>query len=546
MTYNKQYFDKCHKDLKGTSYHTAHGISAETCARFNIGFDGSYNTFDRSTYPPTPTSWEALIIPTAGEAGHIAINTAENASTENSKRRTGSREPFNIDAISNAGRPVFVTDDIIDALSIIEAGGEAIALESAGQDQKQREAMLNSFKGRETAHPLILTLGHYAEAEELAEELGEKLDSLYIKHYTADLTGDFLTISNALQGAPEELKQAIAQAEALEDQHAQEEREAYLMQSAYNHIDEFLDGISTSADTPAISTGFKKLDTVLDGGLYEGLYICGAVTSLGKTTLIMQIADQIADTARDVLIFSLEMSRAELMSKSISRYTLLEVKETGGDMRNAKTARGITAGARYKNYSDKERAIINTAVNRYRDIAQHIFIHEGVGDMTTDYIRAVIKDHKRYTGNTPVVIVDYVQILAPHDYRATDKQNTDRNITELKRISRDFKTPVIGVSSFNRDNYGGAVNYRAFKESGAIEYGSDVLIGLQLQGADGKAFDSDKAIKKNPRAIELVILKNRQGQIGERVSFNYYPLFNYFEEISTAQEEPAPEVKRVI
>ena len=128
-------------------------------------------------------------------------------------------------------------------------------------------------------------------------------------------------------------------------------------------------------------------------------------------------------------------------------------------------------------------------------------------------------------------MVDYLQILAPEDVRATDKQNTDKAVLELKRISRDFKIPVFAVSSFNRENYKTAVSYASFKESGAIEYSSDVLIGLQLKGAGEKGFDADTAKTKNPREIELVILKNRNGETGKRTELKYYPMFNYFEEI---------------
>ena len=104
---------------------------------------------------------------------------------------------------------------------------------------------------------------------------------------------------------------------------------------------------------------------------------------------------------------------------------------------------------------------------------------------------------------------------------------------ELKRISRDFKTPVIGISSFNRDNYNNAVSMQAFKESGAIEYSSDILIGLQLKGAGQNGFDATEAKSKNPREIELVILKNRNGKTGEKVPFQFYPMFNYFVENDT-------------
>ena len=103
---------------------------------------------------------------------------------------------------------------------------------------------------------------------------------------------------------------------------------------------------------------------------------------------------------------------------------------------------------------------------------------------------------------------------------------------ELKRISRGFKTPVIGISSFNRDNYNNAVSMQAFKESGAIEYSSDILIRLQLKGAGDKDFDPTEAKKKNPREIELVILKNRNGQTGTKIPLEFYPLFNYFTEMN--------------
>jgi replicative DNA helicase len=166
----------------------------------------------------------------------------------------------------------------------------------------------------------------------------------------------------------------------------------------------------------------------------------------------------------------------------------------------------------------------------YSKYAQNIYISEGIGDIGVEQVRQTVKKHILFTGRTPVVIIDYLQILAPYSERATDKQNTDKAVMELKRISRDYKTPVICISSFNRANYKEAVTMEAFKESGAIEYSSDVLIGLQLKGAGEKNFDANEAKRKDPREIELVILKNRNGRTGGKIIFNYYPLFNYFRE----------------
>ena len=90
--------------------------------------------------------------------------------------------------------------------------------------------------------------------------------------------------------------------------------------------------------------------------------------------------------------------------------------------------------------------------------------------------------------------------------------------------------PVAAISSFNRQGYKEAVTMESFKESGAIEYSSDVLIGLQAKGAGKKDFDVNAAKRKDPREIELVILKNRNGRTGDTIAYEYYPLFNYFKE----------------
>ena len=321
-----------------------------------------------------------------------------------------------------------------------------------------------------------------------------------------------------------------AQAEALEAAAAQDPEEEYKKNAASYHLQEFINGIADSVNTPYTSTGFRTLDQVLDGGLYEGLYFIGALPSLGKTTLVTQIADNIAQGGKDVLIFSLEMARAEIMAKSISRHTLLNCQERKIETSHAKTVRGITDGSRYGLYSQAEKDIITKSIKDYSQYAEHIFINEGVGDIGVKEIREAIKNHISFTGETPIVIVDYIQILAPQDVRASDKQNTDKAVLELKRISRDYKTPVIGISSLNRENYNEKISMRAFKESGAIEYGSDVLIGLQLRGAGDKGFDVEKNMKENPRQIELKILKNRNGRRGDIVNFQYYTLFNYFKE----------------
>lgn len=518
------FFLQAHKAIEQTDYWKRRGLSKETVDRFKLGYVAEWR---HPKAPKAPTS-PRLIIPTS-TGSYLARDTREQIPEEQrayNKSKVGSIQLFNKKALQTATKPIFIVEGELDALSIIEVGGEAVAL---GTTTKSK-ALIELLKAQAPAQALIIALDNDEAGQRASRELIEGLQGLNIPCYSFNPCGEYKDANEALQRDREALTIAVEEAEHLQDEEAQAQREAYLKNSTANYLQSFINGIADSVDTPYIPTGFKKLDSVLDGGLYEGLYIVGAISSLGKTTIITQIADQIAQAGTDVLIFSLEMARAEIMAKSISRHTLQSVLATGGDIRNAKTARGITTGKRYIDYSQTERDLINSSILEYSKYAQNIYISEGVGDIGAEQIRETVKKHILFTGKTPVVIIDYLQILAPYSERATDKQNTDKAVMELKRISRDYKTPVIGISSFNRANYKEAVTMEAFKESGAIEYSSDILIGLQLKGAGKKDFDANEAKRKDPREIELVILKNRNGRTGDSLSFNFYPLFNYFEE----------------
>jgi len=82
-------------------------------------------------------------------------------------------------------------------------------------------------------------------------------------------------------------------------------------------------------------------------------------------------------------------------------------------------------------------------------------------------------------------------------------------------MGRDFEIPIIAISSFNRENYTASVNKSAFKESWAVEYSADVLMGLRLAGMDEvaraeigeKQSKIDELKARDPRKVELIILK---------------------------------------
>jgi replicative DNA helicase len=158
-----------------------------------------------------------------------------------------------------------------------------------------------------------------------------------------------------------------------------------------------------------------------------------------------------------------------------------------------------------------------------------MYIVEGVGNVGVQEIKEIVAEHISITKKKPIVFIDYLQILEPPNDKASDKQNTDKNILELKRMARDKKITIFIVSSLNRGNYRSEACMEGFKESGAIEYGCDVLIGMQFSRQGEEGFNLDEESKKMPRDIELRILKNRNGAKGGKVATAYYPAYNYFD-----------------
>lgn len=522
----KDYIESCKAAASKTDYFKSRGFSDEDVERFSLGYDEAKSV---------------IVIPYDQTGSYYITRSVQGKEFRKPKSDEAGVEPVYNRAALYSGLPCFVCESPIDAISLIIAGGGkcgAIALGGTGSSK-----LIDQVKAKEPTATLILSFDNDDAGKKATTTAAEDLKALNIPYIIAsyDLEayeGDKKDANDLLRANKSQLEadvlNNIEELERIANAEKAALLEAHNAQSSAERLKDFLNGIQAGANTSYTPTGFSELDKELDGGFYPGLYILGAISSLGKTTLLLQIADQIADSGKDILYFSLEMAANELISKSISRHTF---KLCNGAKNNAKTARGITTASRYANYSQAEKDLINQAIEAYSEYADHLYIYEGVGDIGVEQIKEKVIEHITLTGNTPLVFIDYLQILAPYDLRASDKQNTDKAVLELKRLSRDYKTTVIGISSFNRDNYSTEVNMAAFKESGAIEYGSDVLIALQPQGMKPgytatEQKDNAALVKKckasEERSVEAVILKNRNGRTGGKVGFSYNSLFNSF------------------
>src|SRR5574344_897148 len=149
-TENKTYknlFEKWHKNIIKTQYPQSRGLSEKTINRFNLGYCDDFQS--------NGDTWKALIIPTGSES-YCVRNTDPTADKRKRYTKRGSYTVFNENALYNSEKPVYIVEGEIDAMSIVEGDGEALALSSTS---KANEFIDIVKKNRQRiVQPLIIAL----------------------------------------------------------------------------------------------------------------------------------------------------------------------------------------------------------------------------------------------------------------------------------------------------------------------------------------------------------------------------------------------------
>lgn len=506
------YFKECHKRLPAGCYR---GIDPGTLEKFRVGYDPAWKN---PKAPMAPASGR-IIIPTGG--GSYIARAANEEEKEHRYFDVGEKQLFNSRALITAQSPVFIVEGEIDALSIISAGGEAVGIGGTSGGDK----LLSLLAAERPAEKLIIALDNDDPGKETTAKLVTALNGLKIDYLVVNVYGDHKDANEALQADREALEDKIKNVEDLA------RREYVKEKSVAGYMDTYIARLRYPAKvTP---TGFPKLDRRLGGGLSAGLIVVGAVSSLGKTTFLLQVADNMTAAGADVLYFSLEMSKAEIITKSLSRLSYIKSQERNGTAQYAKDTNSILLGA--TKFNETEIGVLNDCLKEYeREHASRMYIIEGddgeAGEMTIDGLYKRAQDHIAKTGNTPVIFVDYLQILPPAKEKMSDTEAVRYNVKKLKDISRELSTPVIVISSFNRANYKTVGDMESFKQSGGIEYSADLLFTMEFNGVGTDNFNLKEAKSKNPREVLLRPLKNRNGGINWAGEYYYNPIYNFFYE----------------
>lgn len=523
LHYYNECEDRLHSDegKAARDYIESRGIDLNLTDEFGIGFDpqadpaGTGNPAPRIIIPVSESYYVARSIDPSTPDAYKALNP-KGASVDFFNK--GMLEEENLHSI-------FIVEGVFDALSILEAGQEeAIAINSA----KQAKKFLDVLETLPHDKHLIICMDNDAAGEEARDILAAGFAEMGISYSIANLCGDAKDPNEALLKDRDAFGMAIYN--AINNTRPD---------NVSNYIDAFMQK-DLEKSKREILTGFPTFDQKT-GGLSAGLYVLGAISSLGKTSFVLQLADQMAERGEDVLFFSLEMSRLELVTKSLAR-----------------TAAKLNPKQRINALQIRRgKADVRKAIQKYKDtVGNRLSIIECDYDMSISAIVDHVRQYMKRTGTRPIIIIDYLQIIPMGgDGKRGRREAIDNSVVGLRRFSREINSPVIVISSLNRMNYATPIAFESFKESGGIEYSADCILGMQLQvistGADfqtdGKVAEKRKAIDEakqaNPRKIEIKCLKNRSFLPTFSIFFDYEPDIDTFTDTGEPTKKKASRIK---
>jgi replicative DNA helicase len=260
-------------------------------------------------------------------------------------------------------------------------------------------------------------------------------------------------------------------------------------------VDEEIRRVERLAENPSevtgVTTGFTDLDKKLAGFHPTDLLILAARPAMGKTALALNLAQNVAILGgRPVGLFSLEMSRGQLVTRMLSCLSTVE----GGKLRTGRLES-----------EEWERLMEASEVLRRHPV----FVDDSPGVTIAD-VRARSRRLKAQAPDLGLIVIDYLQLMQGDDPRAPRQQQISEISRGLKILAKDLEVPVLALSQLSR-----AVESRADKrpmasdlrESGAIEQDADVIMFIYRD----EIYNPDTAEKG---VAELIIAKQRNGPTG--------------------------------
>ncbi len=247
-----------------------------------------------------------------------------------------------------------------------------------------------------------------------------------------------------------------------------------------------------------LATGLSDLDEMTSGLQPSDLIIVAGRPSMGKTTLVMNMAEHAAiKSGKPVLAFSMEMPADSLAMRMMSSLGRI-------DQHKIRTGK----------LDDDDWPRVTSAVHMLSDAP--LFIDDTPA-LSPGEMRARARRLAKEQGNLGLIVVDYLQLMKVPGFSADNRTAEISEISRsLKSLAKELQVPVIALSQLNR-----SLEQRADKrpvmsdlrESGAIEQDADLICFIYRD----EVYNEDSPDKGT---AEIIVAKQRNGPIGKvRVAF---------------------------
>jgi len=242
-----------------------------------------------------------------------------------------------------------------------------------------------------------------------------------------------------------------------------------------------------------IEVGFSELDYMLSGLQKGELTLLAARPSMGKTSLMMNMAVNSAKRGNGVLIFSIEMTAREIGHRMIFSEAMID-----GNL------------GRHGNLNDRQITDINAAVSRLSGLP--LWVNDRSRKL---YDILSVAKREASINKIDLICLDYIQLVR------TNMQGKSRNDEvgfisgELKALAKELSVPVLALSQLSRINESTAAprpTLNALRESGSLEQDADVVVFIHSDEYYSRFLSGEKDMAE--WKADLIVAKQRNGPTG--------------------------------
>lgn len=280
-----------------------------------------------------------------------------------------------------------------------------------------------------------------------------------------------------------------------------------------NDVMEQLAKLTAGSEPPGLSTGLSAVDRKINGLNKSDLLLLAARPGMGKTSMALNVALSAAKASgKTVAIFSLEMSKEQLVTRLLANEGLIE---------NTRLATG------------------NLRESDWEKIAQAASVLNQTNIRIDDNPLLTVADMNakcRRLENLGLVVIDYLQLMTSAGGKGYSGENRQQAVADISRMlkimAKELQVPVLCLSQLSRANEKREDKrpmLSDLRESGAIEQDADIVMFLYRDD-----YYNEDSEKRN--IAECIVAKNRHGETG-KVELRWMPDYTAFSTLENRYEE---------